>query len=157
MAKAAWNIVSRLPLIRRPQSEFNISSKSVYAFRYWLYIIDDSKEYSLITRDILRRILDSDIETTCIGLKIAHECSEFDVEIFNMTLNNIKNISSLDELSFFNKVLLDNSLKLFQSCLSSNKEIRNVFIEKEGEYDEVLISGLMSKNLDIRVMYCSAI
>ena len=54
----------------------------------------------------------------------------------------------------YHKVLLDKSLKLFDSCLRLNKDIRNNFVEKSEEYFHALTSGLMSHNNDIRVMYC---
>lgn len=69
-AKAAWKIISRLPLIRKPLDEFNIDQR--YSFRYWLYLVEDSKQFNLVTKEILKKALESDIETACIGLKIAH-------------------------------------------------------------------------------------
>lgn len=125
-ACAAWKIISRLPLIRKPLNDFNKDQR--YSFRYWLYLVEDSKQYNLVTKEILRKALESDIETACIGLKIAHQCTEFDVEIFNLTFKNMKKILNQESLSFYNKVLLDNSLKLFDSCLKINKDIRNQFI-----------------------------
>ena len=40
----------------------------------------------------------------------------------------MKDIAKSDDLTFYNKVLLDNSLKLFDSCLRLNKDIKNMFI-----------------------------
>jgi hypothetical protein len=110
-----------------------------------------------VTKEILRKALSSDIETACIGLKIAHFCTEFDIDIFNITVKNMKKIASEEKITFYNKVLLDNSLKLFDSCLKVNKEIKNNFIEKEGEYKEALTVGLLSNNHEIRVMYCKIV
>ncbi len=76
-ANSAWKIISRIPLIRKNLEEFNTDLR--YSFRYWLYLVEDSKQYGLVTKEILRKALESDIETACIGLKIAHQCTEFDV------------------------------------------------------------------------------
>lgn len=120
-------------------------------------MVEDSKQYDLVTKDILRKALESDIETACIGLKIAHQCTEFDVDIFNLTFKNMNKIVSQDFLSFYNKVLLDNSLKLFDSCLKLNKEIRDQFIKNQEEYRNALIAGLMNNNHEIRSMYSKTI
>ena len=34
------------------------------------------------------------LETACIGLKVANECQQVDIEIFQIILNNLKNINS---------------------------------------------------------------
>ncbi len=66
-------------------------------------------------------------------------------------------ILSQESLSFYNKVLLDNSLKLFDSCLKVDKDIRNQFIKNQEEYRNALITGLLNNNHEIRSMYCKAI
>jgi len=40
-AGAAWKIICRLPLIRKPLEDFEFDKK--YSFRYWFYLVEDSK------------------------------------------------------------------------------------------------------------------
>jgi hypothetical protein len=93
----------------------------------------------------------------CIGLKVAHECNQFDIDFFNKSLMNLKKINGKTKLDFYSKVLLDNTLKLVDYCLKTNEEIIDHYVGKHEEYDLILSSGLMSKNNEIRKIYSTSI
>lgn len=46
--------------------------------RYWLYVVEQTKKYELINKNVLNKVLSMSVETVCIGLKIAQSCKEFD-------------------------------------------------------------------------------
>lgn len=63
------------------------------------------------------------VQTACIGLKVALECESIDVEIFKIISDNLKKSNSLENTNFFDKVILDYSLKNFSKFLIKDEKI----------------------------------
>lgn len=68
------------------------------------------------------------VSTVCIALKLAQFCKEFDEEIFEAIIANLKEINSKEYLEFHGKVILDNCLRILDLCLSHNQNIKKHFI-----------------------------
>ncbi len=62
-------------------------------------------------------------ETACIGLKVTHECKSIDVSIFNIITEFLSKSNSIENMTFFDKVILDYSLKIFAKFLIRDKKI----------------------------------
>ena len=78
LAVAAWKVAGRLPLI--PSEEFfafDLEIEKPLLFRYWLYEVLSSSNWELLSANILERILNAEIETTCIGLRAAINSPNF--------------------------------------------------------------------------------
>ena len=78
LAQETWKIASRLPLI--PQDLFfslQLNTTKNILFRYWLYEVVASEKWELLTSDLLERVLSTDIETSCIGLRAAIHSPNF--------------------------------------------------------------------------------
>lgn len=63
------------------------------------------------------------VQTACIGLKVALECESIDVEIFKIISDNLKKSNSFENTNFFDKVILDYSLKNFSKFLIKDERI----------------------------------
>ena len=88
LAKTAWDLIARLPLC--PEFNEEISFEKEYLVRYWLYVVEERKEFEKITKDILKKVLSMSVETVCMGLKLAQSCKEFDEDIFGVIIHNLK-------------------------------------------------------------------
>lgn len=73
-----------------------------------------------------------------MGLKLAQSCKEFDDEIFQVIIHNLKEINTKEDLNFHNKVILDNSLKILDICLANDETIKSHFISKHEDYNKIL-------------------
>lgn len=82
--------------------------------------------------------------------------SAFDVATFRKAIRNLSKLPS-GGLTFYGKVLLDNTLKIMDYFLKEDNRIREDFIEKHEDYEGILIVGLMSKDTEIRKMFSNAI
>ena len=76
LAETAWNLIARLPICLDFNEE--IFFEKEYLVRYWLYVVEEKKEFEKITKEILKKVLSMSVETVCIGLKLAQSCKEFD-------------------------------------------------------------------------------
>lgn len=118
LSLAAWRVASRLPLI--PSEVFfslqlNISKPLL--FRYWLYQVISSSSWQLLSAEVLEHILNSEIETTCIGLRAAINSPNFEVATFHRILINLKKVNSQTILTFHSQVVLDNTLRILELLL----------------------------------------
>ena len=59
-----------------------------------MYVIDERKDYEKISKEVLKKILSMSVETACMGLKLAQSCKEFNEEIFEIIIHNLKEINS---------------------------------------------------------------
>jgi hypothetical protein len=101
--------------------------------------------------------MSSDIETVCIGLKVAIHSSHFDVGTFRKIISNLRKINTQTNLGFYSKVVLDNTLRILEWFIKNNPSIRSYYLANQEEYNAILTTGLMSKNPVTRKMYCEAI
>ena len=69
---------------------------------------------------------------------------------------NLKKVPLQGNLSFHWQVVLDNSLRIIEWLLRENKTIRENFAVRWQEYEEVLTSGLMAKNITVRREFCES-
>lgn len=155
LAQAAWKVASRLPLI--PSEEFfafDLKIDKPLLFRYWLYEVISSSNWELLSANTLEKILNSEIETTCIGLRAAINSPNFEADTFHRILVHLKKVNSASVLSFHSQVVLDNTLRIMEWLLRENETIRAHYAAKYAEYDPILAAGLMSKNPLVRKMYC---
>ena len=118
LAHAAWKVASRLPLI--PSEEFfafELKIEKPLLFRYWLYEVLSSNNWELLNINILEKILNSEIETTCIGLRAAINSPNFEADTFHRIIIHLKKVNSAANLTFHSQVVLDNTLRILEWLL----------------------------------------
>ena len=54
LAQTTWNLVARLPLYEEFPEEVDFEKE--YLVRYWLYAVDDKKQYEKITKQLLKKV-----------------------------------------------------------------------------------------------------
>ena len=115
-------MAARLPLKEDIPFEANLDKE--YQTRYWLYVLDQKKEYGKLTNDILKAVFKMSLETACIGLKVANECEHVDIEIFQIVLDNLRSINSEENIDFLHRVILNYSLQILNKCLGLDEKIK---------------------------------
>jgi hypothetical protein len=114
-------VASRLPLLSSEVFfEYPLDISKPLLFRYWLYEVISSSAWEHLSAEILERILNSDIETTCIGLRAAINSPNFEVDTFHRIIMNLKKVNSHATLSFHSQVVLDNTLRILEWLLRDN-------------------------------------
>lgn len=155
LAGAAWVMAARLPLYQNFPYEADVNKE--YLTRYWLYVIDDRKQYEKLTHEILKGVLKMSLETACMGLKVANECSSIDIEIFQIILENLQVINSEEEIDFLHKVVLDNSLQIVSKGLGHDQAIKDFYLDQQKMCNQIFREGIMSANSVSRTMYSKAL
>lgn len=113
IAQSTWRVASRLPLLSSEVFfSYPLDISKPLLFRYWLYEVISSSSWEYLSADILERILNSEIETTCIGLRAAINSPNFEVDTFHRIIINLKKVNSHSHLSFHSQVVLDNTLRI---------------------------------------------
>ena len=94
------------------------------------------------------------IQTVCIGLKVALSCDLIDIKIFEIITENLKKANSQENMDFFNKVVLDYSLKIFSKFVIKEESIANYYITNEEQLNKTFREGIMSINQFSRESFC---
>lgn len=97
------------------------------------------------------------IETACIGLKVANECKEVDIEIFKIITDNLRGINSQEDIDFLHKVVLDYSLQIVDKCLGHDPKIKEYYLKNQEQNNQIMREGIMSANSTGRSMYCKSL
>lgn len=100
-------------------------------------MIENAGLFEKLTKEVLSSVLKMSKETICIALKVALKCESIDVDNFCVIIENLKSSNSLQHVDFFNKVILDYSLKIFTRFLIKDDKISEYYVTNQENINKI--------------------